>query len=264
MAALLAEPPVLPGRLRFAGEAPDAGNWLVFRYASVSLFSLKSSRATSTAGKTLLTPTPYAAKMAFLDTALRHGLTADPTVLVRWLAAARLRIGMPRNACVTGTIQSVRQETRDLERRRKPNSPPYRGTIAVREVVHFEGSLRLAFDLKTSPVELVPLLVEAAPAINYFGKRGSFFQYVSGAREPDLDASFTRPVDDKQRTSGAPGQRAILDDFGAHASFEALNSFAPTEARRNIDRSFIETVVPMEVHNAGPGFVHYRLSGAIL
>ena len=34
--------------------------WLLFEYEPTTLFSLKTSRATSTVGKTLLTPTPYA------------------------------------------------------------------------------------------------------------------------------------------------------------------------------------------------------------
>jgi hypothetical protein len=263
MAALPLEAPPATERHR-TRKIKDAGEWLVFRYIPISLFSLKSSRATSTAGKTLLTPTPYAVKMAILDAAVSHRLTGNPGDLVHSLAAANLRIGVPQHACVTGTIQSVRQETRDVERKRKPNSPPYRGTIAFREVVHHQGRLSLAFDLKTCSRELVPLLLEAAPAINYFGKRGSFFQYVSGALQTSLEPSFAQPIDESGRSMPAPGQRAMLDDFGARASFEALNSFASTEARRNVDRRFVETMVPMEVHNAGPGFVHYRILGAML
>ena len=98
MATLVLEP---PDSISQPGEQPertedtqDASRWLVFQYAPAALFSLKSSRATSTVGKTLLTPTPYAVKMAFLDAALRHGLTGDPGGLVRWLAGANLRIGL--------------------------------------------------------------------------------------------------------------------------------------------------------------------------
>src|SRR5215813_6047911 len=97
---------------------PERNRWLVFRYAPVALFSLKMSRATSTAGKTLLIPTPYAVKMAFLDAALRHGLTGAPDDFVKGLAKASLRIGVPHHACVTATIQTVRQETRDEDRKR--------------------------------------------------------------------------------------------------------------------------------------------------
>jgi hypothetical protein len=221
--------------------------WLVFQYAPVTLFSLKNSRATSTAGKTLLTPTPYAAKMAFLDAALRQGLGQDPERLVRWLAGASLRIGVPLAACVTGTIQSVRQETHDAERKRNPDSPRYRATIAMREFVHYSGIIRLAFDLQSCPAQFAALLRRTAPAINYLGKRGSFVQYVGSGRLQTLDDTFTRPVDDTEGKPPIGGHRAALDDFGLKSSFAALNSFAPSEMQRGIDRQFVETIIPLDV-----------------
>ena len=45
--------------------------WLIAEYQPVSLFSLKNSLATSSGGKSLLVPTPYAFKMALLDAACR-------------------------------------------------------------------------------------------------------------------------------------------------------------------------------------------------
>lgn len=247
MASLLLDAPAasqLPGEEAApAKRVQDTGRWLVFQYAPISWFS-KSSRATSTVGKTLLTPTPYAVKMAFLDSALRHRLTDDPEGLVRWLAGTTLRIGVPEHVCVTGTIQSVRQQTLDLERKRKPDLPPYRATIALREFVHFHGVIRLAFDLKTCPRGLVPLLLQIAPAINYLGKRGSFIQYLGGVRQTDLDSAFTQPVSDRSEGLPAWGQRVALDDFGTRASFAALNSFTTTEVRRGIDHQFVETIVP--------------------
>jgi hypothetical protein len=242
----------------------DSSGWLVFQYAPVSLFSLKSSRATSTSGKTLLIPTPYAVKMAFLDAALRHGLAEDPDQLVRWLTRASLRLGVPQHACVTGTIQSIRQETRDVERKRDPDLPPYRASIAMREFVHYHGSIRLAFDLSTCSSELIAFLLQIAPAISYLGKRGSFIQYLGGTRQVELDETFTQPVDQLGAELPAWGHRVALDDFGVKASFAALNSFAATEVRRGIDRRFVETIVPMEVQNVGPGFVHYSVPGGML
>jgi hypothetical protein len=241
----------------------DSG-WLVFRYLPVSLFSLKMSRATSTAGKTLLVPTPYAVKMAVVDAALRHGLVRDPDDLVRALSKAVLRIGVSAQACVTGTIQSIRQETRDVERKRSPQLPWYRATIAMREFVHYQGELRLAFELKSCAPGLVALLLAATPAINYLGKRGSFFQYVGYTRHSDLDATFTRPVEDAEIDTAGARQRATLDDFGPGACFEALNSFSPAEIRWGVHRRFVETIVPLHLHNTGPGFAHYCVPGAIL
>ena len=45
--------------------------WLKAIYQPTTLFSLRLSWTTSTGGKTLLLPSPYAIKMAILDIALR-------------------------------------------------------------------------------------------------------------------------------------------------------------------------------------------------
>jgi hypothetical protein len=247
-----------------AGHSHESGRWIVFRYAPVTLFSLKMSRATSTAGKTLLTPTPYAVKMAFLDAALRHGLAGDADELVRRLAKASVRIGVPGHACVTGTIQMVRQETREIERKKNPRLPWYRPNIAMREFVHYQGDLCLAFDRHTCHSELTVLLRQIAPAVNYLGKRGSFFQYVGCLERQDLDSAFTQPVEKDGGDLTIRGQRATLDDFGAAASFDALNSFSATEIKWEIHRRFVETFVPFSVHNTGPGFTHYCGPGVML
>src|SRR5262245_19508825 len=195
---------------------PD--RWTVFRFAPVALFSLKMSRATSTAGKSLLTPTPYSVKMAFLDAGLRHGLVKSPDTLVRHLATATLRIGVPRDACVTGTIQSIRQERSDQEDKRVDNDSRYRASIAMREFVHFQGDMRLAFDSETCAPELIELLLRAGPAINYLGKRGSFVQYMDVDWQPDLDSTFTSPVSHGSKGIHVAGLITTLDDFGPRAS----------------------------------------------
>jgi len=92
---------------------------------------------------------------------------------------------------VTGTIQSIRQETRDVERRGNPDLPPCRANIAMREFVHYHGSISLVFDLKTCRPDFIALLLQVGPAINYLGKRGSFIQYLSGTWQRDLDSAFT-------------------------------------------------------------------------
>ena len=237
--------------------------WLVFAYCPTALFSLKTSRATSTVGKSLLIPTPYAVKMAFVDAALRHGLThgltSDSEGLVRMLAEAQVRIGVPNHACVTGTIQRVRQETRMEERKSDRRVPYYRPTIAMREVVSYSGLLTVAFDLASCSETLADLLVRAAPAINYFGKRGSFMQYCGMERRNVLDGSFTQPAQPFDAGHSAPCQMATLDDFGPGATFDALNSFAPTEIKRGVHRKFVETAIPFELQNFGFGFTHYAL-----
>lgn len=232
--------------------------WLVIRYDIVALFSLKMSRATSTAGKTLLVPTPYAVKMAFVDVALRHRFSSDPDSLIAGLRDASIRIGVPQHACVTGTIQSVRQESREVDRRRDPDLPAYRSTIAMRELVHCRGSFRLAFDLDTLAAETAALLVTLAPAINYFGKRGSFVQYTGQSQIAQLDDTFSRAVQSESPPETPRGYRATLDDFGPKADFDALNSFSRSRIEPGVHRKFVETLIPMREYNSGPGFAHFH------
>jgi hypothetical protein len=248
-----------------AAQFDEAGKpeWLVFRYSPAAMFSLKMSRATSTAGKTLLTPTLYAAKMAFVDAALRHRVTSDADALVRGLAKAQLRIGVPQHACVTGTIQKVRQESREAERNPNKQLPPYRGNIAMRELVHFQGDMRLAFKLDTCAPELTALLEQTAPAINYFGKRGGFVQFRDSVRIIELDSTFTQPADGGSREP-LWEQRTTLDDFGPKATFDVLNSFSAKIVKPGLHRIFVETAVPFHLYNAGPGFVHYSAPGVML
>jgi hypothetical protein len=256
MPAALEDPPVKTTSLKLSGGKP--AEWLIFVYSPASLFSLKASWATSTAGKTLLTPTPYAVKMAFVDAALRCKLIADPDSFVRSLAKASLRIGLPRHACVTETIQRVRQETHDSDRKQDPELPPYRPNVAFREMVHYQGELRFAFDRGTCSADLTQTLQRVAPAINYVGKRGSFIQYMESVEQSGLDPSFTSPLNED--ADPALGHRASLDDFGPKASFDALNSFSTTGIRRGSDRIFIDTLVPLGIRNVGPGFTHYSIT----
>ena len=256
MSAVLESPGVETQSLERPEETP--GQWLVFVYAPAGLFSLKASWATSTVGKTLLTPTFYAVKMAFLDAALRTGRVSDPEPFVRALAKARLRIGLPTHACVTETVQRIRQETREQDLLQAPELPPYRPNVAFREIVHYQGDFRFAFDCSTCSGHLLQTLIQLAPAINYIGKRGSFIQYLEQVEQSKLDGTFTAPAEEV--TGSAWGHRASLDDFGPRASFDALNSYTPTEIKRGVHRIFVETHVPLGIRNMGAGFAHYALA----
>jgi hypothetical protein len=192
--------------------------------------------------------------MAFLDGALRQGFINEAEVLVEQLRAVSLRIGVPDHVCVTAAIQRVRQEV-PRERRADAASTPYNNTIAFREVAHWVGELRIAFDSAGCPPECVALLLHVAPAINYFGKRGGFAQYLGGDWKDSLDTAFTTPSPESSVSNS--GQRTALDDFGPAATFAALNSFDSRPARRNADRIFVDTRVPLTATQTGPGFSQY-------
>ena len=84
--------------------------WMVARYAPTALFSLKSAAATSSGGKTLICPTPFAIKMALLDAALRT--RGQPAGKQLWpvIQNLRLKIALPDQIAVINiTTQSRAQ-----------------------------------------------------------------------------------------------------------------------------------------------------------
>jgi hypothetical protein len=237
---------------RVAG-VPGPGRWLVFDYEPTALFSLKMSAATSSVGRSLLTPTPYAVKMAFIDAAFCAGRGETVAELVRVLAGCEVRVGIPQRAALTHTIIKIRQEP-------KKTTPgePYISAVAYREFVHFRGRLRWAFDLARMPDTIAELLVTLSSFIHYIGKRGSFVQFQDVSRLPELGPEFTEPLTPgKPYKSIRPGHIAVLDDFGPDANLDALNSYSDTPIKRDKHRRFVYTLVPLKVVNEGPGFTEY-------
>lgn len=234
--------------------SPGTERWLVAEFAPVSLFSLKTSQATSSVGRTLLVPTPYAIKMACVDAAFRAGWTkADCAAFLESLVGVSIRIGPPSVAVVTHTIIKIRQE---------PKSPsaeaPYTSNIAYREMVHHQGIWRWAFHLADSSPLVLPL-ERALAHVRYVGKRGSFLQFLGTQWADDLGPGFTQAAD-------GPGGFAVpaawhvqpLDDYGPAATFSTLSTYSGQRATRGRDRVFVSTIIPLGVVSSGPGFSEYR------
>lgn len=231
---------------------PGPGRWLVLEYLPTSLFSLKPSQATSSVGRSLLVPTPYAMKMSFVDVAFRTAWLEDVSALVEELAKTDVRVGVPERATVTHTIGKIRQEPKDTKR-----GPAYIPAVAYREFVHYSGVLRWAFDMESLSEHTVSSLLKLAPAINYIGKRGSFIQFLGASRLIEINQGFTQPLDAERLRIVTAGHIALLDDFGPGANLDALNSYSSTAIKRDRDRRFVQTLVPLEVVNVGPGFTEY-------
>lgn len=245
---------------RLAEPAPVAGldgpgRWLVAEYEPTALFSLKLSQATSSVGKTLVVPTPYAIKMALEDAAFRAGLPdAECEDFFRSLVGVDVRIAPPSTAAVTHTFVKVRQESRKGDPLR-----PYDSTIAYREVVHHNGRWLWAFDLAAGDETLAQRLARLAPHVCYIGKRGSFVQFLGFSRMVNLGPEFTQLVQNSESWTPPPRAHvATLDDFGPEADLDTLSSFTVGSPKRDKHRRFVETIVPLGLVNTGPGFSEYR------
>ncbi len=234
---------------------PDPGRWLVVEYQPAALFSLKISLATSSVGKTLVIPTPYSIKMAFVDAAFRAGLSdVECADFLRSLVNLDVRIAPPEAACVTHTFIKVRQESRDADPLK-----PYTPNIAYREIVHHHGIWQWAFDLGAGDDTLAERLVLIAPHVSYIGKRGSFVQFCGFSRRTELGPNFTQPVQNEKPWT--PPERlhiVALDDFGKEADMETLSSYTDRTPKRDKHRRFVDVIVPLGLVNTGPGFSEYR------
>ncbi|MCS6843461.1 MAG: hypothetical protein NZ528_03925 [Caldilineales bacterium] len=238
--------------------------WLIARYQPTSLFSLKHGDATSTGGKSLLVPTPFAIRMALLDVAIRtEGIAAGPRAFEQ-IKSLRLAMRPPAYAAVTSTFVKVLKPERDAEARGREMQQ----TIAFREYVYLAGELALAFGGSGQALQTVrPWLAQA----NYFGKRGGFFQLLeppqkettSGDETPSDFVALDGPdLMAGERPQAFPlGLIQRLDEWGATLTFEKANVYGrgrDSEIKPKVDRVRRDVILPYRLLKSSRGYTVYQ------
>jgi len=233
-----------------------AESWLIAEYQPTALFSLKPAWATSSGGKSLLVPTPYAIKMALLDAACRTAGVAVAKEAWPWLRDLTVALRPPERVVVTNLF------TRILKPRRTPAKPgtqhagPLGKTIGFREYVYFDGPLRVALGgTLTDPARLEGWLLQ----INYLGKRGGFVQLL-GLPTPaeTLPPGFIVVDGDPARSFLADGIIQQLDDCDASLTFEKANIYSGKNIRLGKERVLRHIVLPYRLVRSSKGFSFYE------
>src|SRR5260370_9021488 len=93
--------------------------WIVAQYLPVAPFSLKPAAATSSGGKTLLAPTPYAIKMALLDVAIRTLGLAEGERLFPDLRDLSISLAMPMDLGVIKGFSKIQRPLKYKEDEQK-------------------------------------------------------------------------------------------------------------------------------------------------
>lgn len=236
--------------------------WLIARYAPVTLFSLKPAVATSSGGKTLLCPTPFAIKMALLDAALRT--LGQPAGKQLWpdIRDLQLKVALPDQISVINTFTKIV--------RPKKNGPsdddgtglitPLGSTIAYREYVAYGGSIGVAAQLASGEQQgdLADLFVQ----INYLGKRGSFLQLQAapalvddGAVEQDQGWVTTT---EHQTSFSFDGTLQMLDDCGDRMTFDHADIYNNRRITLGKERVLRHVVLPYRLARSSRGFSLYE------
>lgn len=237
--------------------------WTIAEYLPTAFFSLRASSGTSSGGKSLIVPTPYAVKTALMDAAIRTQGVGQGQALFDGLRSLAIATRLPDQIVVNNTFSRIlrikelktkaSEKATVLAKAMAQQQWPYQSTIAFREYVHFGGPLWLAFEGMEEEL-LTPLLVQ----INYLGKRGGFIQLRRRpSTESELPDGFTRLTSDHGGTFPL-GTLQVVDDWGAALTFDRLSIYSDKPVRIGTERIFHEIVLPYRPTRFSRGYTLYR------
>jgi hypothetical protein len=228
--------------------------WLTAPYESVSLFSLKASTATSSGDKTLLTPTPFALKMALLDTAFRTGGAAWAKNQWRSLRALQVALRPAPRAVVTNLFQRIMKPTRaDSDNKSKS---AFTRTIGYREYVQLQGEF--AIGVSTDEEEFAPVLERLLTQLHYIGKRGSFVQLVGAVTHASTLSDGFVLLTQAQDQFPIQGVMQVLDDCAPTVSFEKVDIYSGASIKLGKDRILRNIVLPYRIARSSRSFTLYE------
>lgn len=230
--------------------------WLTVSYQPVSLFSLKRSDATSMAARSNLVPTPYAIKMALLKVLIenqrnQHLQNFNTWINSQfiWIRDLTIHILPPAQLIVNRNGYKLRYYDQTADKADKNRSTvPMQDGFVFREWVYLEGVLQICCCDKTYRLtELENLFAQ----INYFGKRGCFFQYLPEKKQETKTSLF--PPDRLSSFTIQP-----MDDLGSKTTFDKINPFSPTRAQLDKDRVIESGFLPLELKSTSARYDFYE------
>ncbi|MEA3313128.1 MAG: hypothetical protein U9Q18_01985 [Caldisericota bacterium] len=223
--------------------------WLEVIYRPTTLFSLKQSRATSSGAKSLLTPSPYAAKMALLNAIITYDslqLAIDNFDLIKELD---MRFSLPGRLVVNNCFLKIQKEPHSETKKEHPEIN-FQSTVGFREYVYFAGDIKIAVIIRNEKAK--DLLKQWLPRINYFGKKGCFFQFVKFKDSTTLGKEYSELLDDRF-TNLSPGLIVEMDDFDETVTFDNVNTYSPAKTKRK--KKFY--ILPIKIERANKNFTSY-------
>lgn len=224
--------------------------WLTAEYEPVALFSLRSSSATSSGGRTNLCPTMYSVKMAVLDAALRTG--EDGRHVFSLLKNASVRIRPSRWAVVSNCFVRIQREPHDKGER------AFQPTVAYREYVFLSGPFTVALNTDKWSLADAEIVGRLLSRVSYFGKRGGFVQFKSAGRVDGLDPEFSYVLGDERAILVPDMVVQFLDDFGPEATFDAVNTYSAAKQKLGRHRVIVPVGLPYRLKASSRAYTLYE------
>ncbi|MBK8903491.1 MAG: hypothetical protein IPM53_20070 [Anaerolineaceae bacterium] len=242
--------------------------WIIASFEPTSLFSLRPANATTSGGKTLVTPTPYAIKMALLDAALRIYGQPVGSVWFPFIRDLQIAIALPNHLTVINTFVKILRPHKSGAKDTVGTGleGPMGNTIAYRELVYFAGLVRIAIqpNHKVKKLTEIPPLLDLLAQIHYLGKRGGFMQFRQVEEAEELPERFTKLNRGSEEPFSIHGLMQLLDDCGPKMTF----AHADVYDGKNISvgkpngRILNPIILPYRLTKSSRAYSLYEYSGA--
>jgi hypothetical protein len=214
----------------------------------------------------------YGVKLALVDAAIRAGTVERGSALFDMIKSRAIRLRPPEHAVVNNTFVKIQRRRELPKRKMNPDEAssaaedlrrrPYQSTIAYREFCCFMGELDVAMEVSDLSDAEVLEIVSVFAHVNYFGKRGSFMQFLRSRIEGELSRGFTVPVDEWQsRGGGTWGTIQPLDDLGETQDrylFDRVNTYGARSVELLKHRRLVFTLLTYQLQSSSRGYSHYR------
>jgi hypothetical protein len=238
--------------------------WVIAEYQPTTLFSLRPANATTSGGKSLLTPTPFAVKMALLDAAIRVYGRGNAEAWFPRIRDLQIAIALPEHISVINTFVKIMRPHKGGAKDVFGTGlvGPMGNTIAYREMVQFAGSLRLALN-DNNDKGAAPPIATLLTQINYLGKRGGFMQLTQLMEENELEPEFTLLTNDGNGEFLLGSMMQLLDDCGPKMTFEHADIYSGKGIGINNPngRLLRHIILPYRVARSSRGYTLYRRVG---
>lgn len=229
--------------------------WIQATYQPTTLFSLRPSWATTSGGKSLLLPSPYALKTAVLDAAIRTSGLQQAEKAWPWIRDMSIAIQLPAQIVVTNLFAKILRIRRNDPAPGSADAGPFQKTIAYREYVYHPGPITLAFAV---PDGMAAQLGDWLAQINYLGKRGGFVQLLAPPA-PLADLSGFVLLTTDVTSFPLNGLVQQLDDCAPEMKFVEANIYDSKKPKRVVRH----VVLPYRLAKSSRSYSLYQYTNPI-
>lgn len=230
--------------------------WTIATYEAVSLFSLKVATATSTGGKSMLLPTPFAYKMALLNVVIQDVGVNRAQELWPMIRDCSMAINGPEQIITNNTFTKILKPNRNVA------TSPDTGlvstmikSIGFREYVYWKGKTQVALEVQDHEAEM---WFKWMTRINYLGKRGGFIQTTAESIQTEkLPEQFTL-LTELNKGFMLNGTLQVMDDCGPKVTFEQVDIYSNKNMKVGKDRLLRHIVLPYRVQQSSRGYTLYE------